>query len=57
LPPSKRISELVEYPSINLNKGANVSFLNWEGEAEHFEVFKEVWVNIERAMADLEGDG
>jgi hypothetical protein len=58
LPPSKRISELVEYPSINLNKkGVNVSFLNWEGEAEHFEVFKEVWVNIEGAMANLEGDG
>jgi hypothetical protein len=47
-PPSKRIKELVEYPAINLKKkGVNVSFLNWEGEAEPYEVFKEVWVNIE----------
>jgi hypothetical protein len=38
----------VEYPAINLKKkGVNVSFLNWEGEAEPYEVFKEVWVNIE----------
>jgi hypothetical protein len=47
-PPSKRIKELVEYPAINLKKkGVNVSFLNWEGEAKPYEVFKEVWVNIE----------
>jgi hypothetical protein len=38
----------VEYPTINLKKkGVNVSFLNWEGEAEPYEVFKEVWMNIE----------
>jgi hypothetical protein len=37
----------VEYPSINLGKkGVNVSFINWEGEAEPCEEFQEVWVNI-----------
>jgi hypothetical protein len=38
----------VEYPSINLKKkGVNVSFSNWEGEAEPYEEFQEVWVNME----------
>jgi hypothetical protein len=38
----------VEYPSVNLKKkGVNVSFINWEGEAEPYEEFKEVWVNVE----------
>jgi hypothetical protein len=47
-PPSKKIKDLVEYPSINLKKkGVNVSFVNWEGEAEPFEEFQEVWVKIE----------
>jgi hypothetical protein len=33
-PPSKRIKELVEYPSINLKKeGVVIYFVNWEGEA------------------------
>ncbi|KAM0927426.1 hypothetical protein ACQ4PT_002866 [Festuca glaucescens] len=46
-PPSKRIKDLVEYPSINLKKkGVVVSFMNWEGEAEPFEEFQEVWVKI-----------
>ncbi|KAM0868635.1 hypothetical protein ACQ4PT_041180 [Festuca glaucescens] len=46
-PPSKRIKELVEYPSINLKKkGVVVYFINWEGEAEPFEEFQEVWVKI-----------
>jgi hypothetical protein len=47
-PPSKKIKELVDYPSINLKKkGVNISFLNWEGEAEPYEPFHEVWVNVE----------
>jgi hypothetical protein len=47
-PPNKRIKDLVEYPSVNLKKkGVNVSFINWEGEAEPYEEFKEVWVNVE----------
>ncbi|KAM0857884.1 hypothetical protein ACQ4PT_048197 [Festuca glaucescens] len=46
-PPSKRIEDFVEYPSINLKKkGVVVSFINWEGEAEPFEEFQEVWVKI-----------
>jgi hypothetical protein len=40
-PPSNKIKELVEYPSINLKKkGVVVYFVNWEGEAESFEEFK-----------------
>jgi hypothetical protein len=47
-PPRKKIKELVDYPSINLKKkGVNISFLNWEGEAEPYEPFHEVWVNVE----------
>jgi hypothetical protein len=47
-PPNKRIKDLVEYPSVNLKKkGVNVSFINWKGEAEPFEEFREVWVNVE----------
>jgi hypothetical protein len=47
-PPNKRIKDLVEYPFVNLNKkGVNVSFTNWEGEAEPYEEFMEVWVNVE----------
>jgi hypothetical protein len=39
-PPSKRIKELVEYPSIKLRKkGVVMSFINWEGEDEPFEEF------------------
>jgi hypothetical protein len=39
-PPSKRIKEMVEYPSINLKKKVVVIyFVNWEGEAEPFEEF------------------
>ncbi|KAM0915295.1 hypothetical protein ACQ4PT_010954 [Festuca glaucescens] len=46
-PPSKRIQDLVEFHSINLKKkGVNVSFIDWEGEAEPFEEFQEVWVSI-----------
>ncbi|KAM0835336.1 hypothetical protein ACQ4PT_062996 [Festuca glaucescens] len=46
-PPSKRVKELVEYPSINLKKdGVVIYFVNWEGEAEPFEEFQEVWVKI-----------
>jgi hypothetical protein len=46
-PPSKRIKELVEYPSINLKKeGVVIYFENWEGEAEPFEEFQEIWVKI-----------
>jgi hypothetical protein len=46
-PPSKRINELVEYPCINLKKeGVVIYFENWEGEAEPFEEFQEVWVKI-----------
>jgi hypothetical protein len=46
-PPSKRIKELVEYPSINLKKdGVVIYFVNWEGEAEPFEEFQEIWVKI-----------
>ncbi|KAM0876127.1 hypothetical protein ACQ4PT_036376 [Festuca glaucescens] len=46
-PPSKRIKDLVEYPSINLKKdGVVIYFVNWEGEAEPFEEFQEVWVKI-----------
>jgi hypothetical protein len=28
-------------------KGVNISFLNWEGEAEPYDPFHEVWVNVE----------
>ncbi|KAK1646516.1 hypothetical protein QYE76_064321 [Lolium multiflorum] len=46
-PPSKRIKELVEYPSINLKKeGVVIYFENWEGETEPFEEFQEIWVRI-----------
>lgn len=46
-PPSKRIKDLVEYPSINLKKdGVVMYFVNWEGEAEPFEEFQEIWVKI-----------
>lgn len=46
-PPSKRIKDLVEYPSINLKKdGVVIYFENWEGEAEPFEEFQEIWVKI-----------
>ncbi|KAM0897032.1 hypothetical protein ACQ4PT_022817 [Festuca glaucescens] len=46
-PPSKRVKDLVEYPSINLKKdGVVIYFVNWEGEAEPFEEFQEVWVKI-----------
>jgi hypothetical protein len=46
-PPSKRIEELVEYPSINLKKeGVVIYFEIWEGEAEPFEEFQEIWVKI-----------
>ncbi|KAK1698338.1 hypothetical protein QYE76_015035 [Lolium multiflorum] len=46
-PPSKRIKKLVEYPSINLKKeGVVIYFENWEGEAEPFEEFQEIWVKI-----------
>jgi hypothetical protein len=46
-PPSKKVKELVEYPSINLKKdGVVIYFVNWEGEAEPFEEFQEVWVRI-----------
>jgi hypothetical protein len=44
----QKIKELVDYPSINLKKkGVNISFLNWEGEAEPYDPFHEVWVNVE----------
>ncbi|KAK1628866.1 hypothetical protein QYE76_003181 [Lolium multiflorum] len=46
-PPSKRIKELVEYPSINLKKdGVVIYVVNLEGEAEPFEEFQEIWVKI-----------
>jgi hypothetical protein len=46
-PPSKRIKELVEYPSINLKKeGVVIYFVNWEGEAVPFEEFQEIWIKI-----------
>ncbi|XP_051194795.1 uncharacterized protein [Lolium perenne] len=46
-PPSKRIKDLVEYPSINLKKdGVVIYFENWEGEAEPFEEFQEIWIKI-----------
>jgi hypothetical protein len=46
-PLRKRIKELVEYPSINLKKeGVVIYFENWEGEAEPFEEFQEIWVKI-----------
>ncbi|KAK1613344.1 hypothetical protein QYE76_037017 [Lolium multiflorum] len=46
-PPSKRIKELVEYPSINLKKeGVVIYFVNWEGKSEPFEEFQEIWIKI-----------
>ena len=47
-PPSKKISELVEYPSINLKKkGVSVSFEKWDGNMDHTSELTEVWINME----------
>uniref|UniRef100_A0ACD5XSK5 Uncharacterized protein n=1 Tax=Avena sativa TaxID=4498 RepID=A0ACD5XSK5_AVESA len=48
LPPSIKIEDLVEYPSINLKKkGVCVSFAKWNGEEEPFADLSEVWINVE----------
>ena len=47
-PPNKKITELVEYPSINLKKkGVSISFANWSGELPAYGELKEVWVTVE----------
>ncbi|KAM0878763.1 hypothetical protein ACQ4PT_034655 [Festuca glaucescens] len=48
LPPNKNINELVEYPSININKeGVSVCFTMWNGELDPFGELQEVWVKVQ----------